>query len=50
MTVGSLLPYGTGICHYVFRLKKSFELCPFLFFLYSGINKLDGMVSDNSMS
>ena len=51
MTVGSLLPYGIGIFHYVFiYIKKYFELCPFLFFIYSGINKLDGMVHDTSIS
>ena len=52
MTVGSLLPCGIGIFHYVFIYIyiKYFELCPFLFFIYSGINKLDGMVHDTSIS
>ena len=46
MTVGNLLPYGIGIFH----IKKYFDLCPFLFFIYSGINKLDGMVNDTTIS
>ena len=43
MTFGSLLPYDIGIFHYVFIFKKIyFELCPFLFFIYSGINRRNG--------
>ena len=50
MTVGSLLPYGIGIFHMYLYKKNCFELCPFLFFIYSGINKLDGMVNDTTIS
>ena len=49
----SLLPYGTGICHYTFILHfLGFDCwCPFIFdiFLLSGIVKSDGMVNETSM-
>ena len=54
----SLLLYGTGICHYalynfcfvLLLLFLSIRCCFFHNFIYSGIDKLDGMADDTNMS
>ena len=48
----SLLQYGTGICHYaydVFNQLKRFLSISILYFLRSGIDKLNIMVDDTSL-
>ena len=50
MTVGTCCHTALVFSIMYLYIKNYFELCPFLFFIYSGVNKLDGMVHDTSIS